>query len=633
MSLVQKIKEVSAKAIVELFKVSTSADDILVNQTKPEFEGDYTVVLFALVKQLRQSPEQLGKQMGDYLVEKNSDLFTAYNVIKGFLNLSVSDKYFTDFLSTNFANESIGRSSSTNKKIIIEYSSPNTNKPLHLGHLRNNFLGWSVAEILKANGNDVEKTCVVNDRGVHICKSMIAWEMFANGATPESTNIKGDHFVGDYYVKCENQIKAESDVLSANVLEENYAGILAESRQKLIELKELMSAAVGTSDKDKEKLQKMKDDFKEIIRANTPIMKKAQQMLVDWEKGKPEVIELWRKMNSWVYKGFDETYKRIGSDFDKTYYESETYLLGKRFVEQGLEQGVFYKKEDGSVWIDLTSEGLDEKLVLRKDGTSVYITQDLGLAEEKYKDFHYDQSAYVIADEQNYHMKVLELILKKLGKPYADGIFHLSYGMVDLPTGRMKSREGTVVDADDLVDEMVKEAEKKTKEKSKVEEFSEIELKDLYETLALGALKFYLLKVDPKKRMVFNPEESIDFHGFTGPFIQYTYARIKSILRKESVQSDAVIGNNLEKLEKELLLLLNQYSDIVQEAATQYSPAVIANYIYTVAQTYNTFYTAHSVLKAETEEKKQLRLRLCQLTSNVIKHAMSLLGIRVPERM
>jgi len=354
---------------------------------------------------------------------------------------------------------------------------------------------------------------------------------------------------------------------------------------------------------------------------------------VDWEDGKPEVISLWNKMNSWVYKGFDETYKRIGSDFDKTYYESETYLLGKKFVEEGLEQGVFYRKEDGSVWIDLTSEGLDEKLVLRKDGTSVYITQDLGLAEEKYKDFHYDQSAYVIADEQNYHMKVLQLILKKLGKPYADGIFHLSYGMVDLPTGRMKSREGTVVDADDLVDEMVKEAENKTKEKSKVEEFTNEELNELYEILALGALKFYLLKVDPKKRMVFNPEESIDFHGFTGPFVQYTHARIKSILRKEPAKSNNSITIKLEKLEKELLLLLEQYNDVIQQAGSEYSPAVIANYIYNVAQTYNTFYTVHSVLRAESEEKKQLRLQLCQLTANVIKNAMSLLGIRVPERM
>ncbi|HEY6954839.1 MAG TPA: arginine--tRNA ligase [Flavisolibacter sp.] len=592
MSLVQNIKEVSAKAIAELFKVDASAESILVNQTKPEFEGDYTVVLFALVKQLRTSPEQLGKQIGDYLIANNTELFTAYNVIKGFLNLTVADRYFNEFLSGSFENPSPVDASQTGRKVVVEYSSPNTNKPLHLGHLRNNFLGWSVAEILKASGNEVAKTCVVNDRGVHICKSMIAWEMFAGGATPETEGVKGDHFVGDYYVKFSNEHKKETE--------------------------ELVAAGQG----------------KEEAERNAPIMQRTQQMLVDWEKGKPEVIELWKRMNGWVYKGFDETYKRIGSDFEKIYYESETYLLGKRFVEEGLKEGVFYRKEDGSVWINLTDEGLDEKLVLRKDGTSVYITQDLGLADEKYKDFHYDQSIYIIADEQNYHMKVLELILKKLGKPYADGIFHLSYGMVDLPTGRMKSREGTVVDADDLVDEMVLEAEKKTKEKSKVEEFSEIELKELYETLALGALKFYLLKVDPKKRMVFNPEESIDFHGFTGPFIQYTYARIKSILRKEKAGNSQVTGTiGLLKLEKELLLLLDQYDDIVQQAAMEYSPAVIANYIYSVAQTYNTFYTAHSVLKAESEEKKQLRLQLCQLTSSVIQHAMSLLGIRVPERM
>jgi arginyl-tRNA synthetase len=592
MSLVQQIKEVSAKAIEDVFKISASADDILVNQTKPEFEGDYTVVLFALVKQLRQSPEQLGKQIGEYLVANNKELFTSYNVIKGFLNLSVSDQQFTNFLSKNFANTSIGKLSKTNKKIIIEYSSPNTNKPLHLGHLRNNFLGWSVAEILKANGNDVAKTCVVNDRGIHICKSMIAWEMFANGATPESTNTKGDHFVGDYYVKFSNEHKKETEEL----------------------------VAAGQSKEDAEK--------------NAPIMQKTQQMLLDWEKGKPGVIDLWRKMNGWVYKGFDETYKRIGTDFDKTYYESETYLLGKQFVQQGLEQGVFYKKDDGSVWIDLTNEGLDEKLVLRKDGTSVYITQDLGLAEEKYKDFHYDQSAYVIADEQNYHMKVLELILKKLGKPYADGIFHLSYGMVDLPTGRMKSREGTVVDADDLVDEMVSIAARHTQELGKVKDFTEDELKELYDVLGLGALKFYLLRVDPKKRMVFNPEESIDFHGFTGPFIQYTHARIKSILRREkAVSNQPSVFSNLLKLEKELLLMLEQYLTIIKQAADEYNPSVIAIYAFNVAKTYNTFYTEHSVLNAESEEKKQLRLQLCALTANVIKDAMSLLGIRVPERM
>lgn len=592
MSVVQKIKEVSAKAIEDIFKMPVVADDILVNQTKPEFEGDYTVVLFALIKQVKQSPEQLGKTIGDYLVEKNKDFFNGYNVIKGFLNLNVADNYFTEFLSQNFSNEKIGKIEKKNRKVIVEYSSPNTNKPLHLGHLRNNFLGWSVAEILKTTGNDVMKSCVVNDRGIHICKSMIAWEMFANGATPESTGTKGDHFVGDYYVKFSNEHKKETD--------------------------ELVAAG----------------EKKEEAERKAPIMQKTQQMLVDWENGKPEVMDLWKKMNGWVYKGFDETYKRIGTDFDKIYYESETYLLGRKFVEEGLQQGVFYRKEDGSVWIDLTDEGLDEKLVLRKDGTSVYITQDLGLADEKYKDFSYDQSVYVIADEQNYHMKVLQLILKKLGKPYADGIFHLSYGMVDLPTGRMKSREGTVVDADDLVEEMVSISAKHTQELGKVKDFTEEELKDLYDILGIGALKFYLLRVDPKKRMVFNPEESIDFHGFTGPFIQYTHARIKSILRKEPATGNGKLSmSSLLKLEKDLLVLLEQYSTIVKQAADEFNPSVIAIYAFNVAKAYNTFYTEHSVLNAESEEKKQLRLQLCQLAANVIKDAMGLLGIRVPERM
>ena len=589
MSIVQKIKEVSSKAIEDIYKVPSFSDDVLVNQTKPEFEGDYTVVLFALIKQLKRSPEELGKELGEYLVANNEDLFTAYNVIKGFLNLTVSSNYFIDFLTENYNQIKIEKRSP--KKVIVEYSSPNTNKPLHLGHLRNNFLGWSVAEILKANGNQVMKTCMVNDRGIHICKSMIAWEMFGNGATPESTGTKGDHLVGDYYVQFNDELKKET--------------------QELVE-----------AGKTKEEAER-----------SAPIMQKTQQMLVDWENGKPEVIELWKRMNSWVYKGFDETYKRIGTDFDKVYYESETYILGRKFVEKGLEKGVFFKKEDGSIWIDLTNEGLDEKLVLRKDGTSVYITQDLGLADEKYKDFPYDQSIYVIADEQNYHMKVLKLILKKLDKPYAGGILHLSYGMVELPSGRMKSREGTVVDADDLVDEMVNISAKHTQELGKVKDFTEEELKELYDTIGLGALKFYLLRVDPKKRMIFNPEESIDFHGFTGPFIQYTHARIKSILRKEQGTNYKIQDTSLLNLEKELLLLLEQYPTIVKQAAEEYNPSLIANYVYSIAKTYNTFYTEHSVLNAETEEKKQLRLRLCQLTANVIKDSMHLLGIKVPERM
>lgn len=634
MSLVATIKEAAVKSINEKYGITLSEYDITINQTKPEFEGDYTIVLFTLVKQLRKAPEQLGAELGEFLVSSQPSLFTGYNVIKGFLNLTVADACYTTFLQENFQNEKPGQKTVSVKKIMVEYSSPNTNKPLHLGHLRNNFLGWSVAEILKSTGNDVMKSCIVNDRGIHICKSMIAWELFGGGETPGSTGIKGDHFVGDYYVKCENGIKKEAEELTASLEAGDYSAFAEKEKQKLIALQEQAKGLTGTTDKEKEKLKKIKDDVKEIVRANTPIMKKAQEMLRDWEAGKPDVIDLWQKMNGWVYEGFDATYRRIGSDFDKIYYESETYLLGKKFVDEGLATGVLYRKDDGSVWIDLTDEGLDEKLLLRRDGTSVYITQDLGLAQQKYEDFPYEESFYVIADEQNYHMKVLQLILKKLGMPYADGIFHLSYGMVELPTGRMKSREGTVVDADDLVDEMVKQAERVTAEKSNIEDFGEQELYELYETIALGALKFFLLKVDPKKRMVFNPEESIDFQGFTGPFIQYTHARLKSILRKEEPNRQGTMGNKgLEPLEKELLLLLEQFSDVVQQAANEHNPSTIANYVYAVAKTYNSFYTAHSVLRAENEEKKQLRLQLCQLTANVIKSGMHLLGIRVPERM
>jgi arginyl-tRNA synthetase len=419
---------------------------------------------------------------------------------------------------------------------------------------------------------------------------MIAWELFADGATPENTGIKGDHLVGDYYVRFGAEHKKQMEALIAE----------------------------GQSKDEAER--------------NSSLMQKAQQMLVDWENGKPDVIDLWKKMNDWVYKGFDKTYKRIDADFDKVYYESETYLLGKRFVEMGVEKGVLYRKEDGSVWIDLTDEGLDEKLLLRKDGTSVYITQDLGLAQKKYEEYAYDQSIYVIADEQNYHMKVLKLILQKMGMPYADAIYHLNYGLVELPSGRMKTREGTVVDADDIINEMVSISAHHTQELGKVKDFTKEELKELYDIIGLGALKFYILRVDPKKRMVFNPEESIDFHGFTGPFIQYTHARIKSILRKEQAKKGKPQGSLL-KLEKELLLLLEQYPSIVKEAANEYNPSVIAVYIYNIAKTYNSFYTEHSVLNAESEEKKNLRLQLCALTAHVIANGMGLLGIKVPERM
>jgi arginyl-tRNA synthetase len=592
MNLVARIKEAAAKAIEDVYRIPAFADDILVNTTKPEFEGDYTVVLFSLVKSLRKSPEALGQELGEALIANNKTLFTGYNVIKGFLNLSITDAVLSKFLIEESSNIELGKQKATGQKVMVEYSSPNTNKPLHLGHLRNNFLGWSIAEILKANGADVTKTCIVNDRGIHICKSMIAWELFAGGATPQSTNSKGDHFVGDYYVRFNDAYKEE-----VNALVED-----------------------GMAKQEAEKV--------------APIMQKTQQMLVDWENGKPEVLELWNKMNSWVYEGFDTTYKRIGTDFHKTYFESQTYLLGKKFVEIGLEKGVFYKKDDGSVWVDLTDEGLDEKLVLRGDGTSVYITQDLGLAHQKYEEFHYDQSIYVIADEQNYHMKVLKLILKKLGMPYADGIYHLSYGMVELPSGRMKSREGTVVDADDLIDEMVRLCTVNTEQAGKVNDFTKEELIALNEMIAIGALKFFLLRVDPKKKMIFNPEESIDFHGFTATFIQYTHARIKSILRKENVANTTLnITAPLLKLEKELLLLLEQYPIIIKQAAMEYNPSQLAIYAFTVAKTYNAFYTEHSVMNAENEEKKSLRLQICHLTANIIKSSMQLLGIQVPERM
>ncbi len=596
MSVVLKIKEVTAVAINQLYGIDLLPVDILVNATKPEFEGDYTVVLFAFIKQLKKSPDALGQELGDHITTENQHLFTSFNVIKGFLNLTVADNYWLHFIGDQYKNISFGCAPANGQKVMVEYSSPNTNKPLHLGHLRNNFLGRSIAEILKANGNEVIKTCIVNDRGIHICKSMIAWEMFANGATPASTHTKGDHFVGDYYVKFNDEYKKEIDVLK-------------------------------TQGKTQEEAEK-----------EAPVMKATQQMLLDWEAGKPSVMELWSRMNSWVYEGFDATYKRIGSDFDKTYYESNTYLLGKDLVETGLAKGVFFQKTDGSVWIDLTADGLDEKLVRRKDGTSVYITQDIGLAEQKQKEFNAGQSIYVVGDEQNYHFKVLKLICQKLGLPSADGMYHLSYGMVELPTGKMKSREGTVVDADDLVDEMINIAKQKTEELGKVKDFTSQELEELYNTIGLGALKFFLLRVDPKKKMVFNPEESIDFHGFTGPFIQYTHARIKSILRKSGTIQKQETGNEqlgtaLLPLEKELAIHLEMFPVILNDAATEHDPSKVAIYIFNLAKIFNSFYTEHSIGNAETEEKKILRLQLSQLTAQVIKTGMNVLGINVPERM
>jgi arginyl-tRNA synthetase len=591
MSIVKSLQAAAVNSLNNLYNQAFTEKDFQINLTKPEFEGDYTVVLFSLLKKTGKSPEALGEELGNDLIKTNPILFTGFNIIKGFLNLSIADDFWLQLLHKNYNDICFGKHPMNGKKVMVEYSSPNTNKPLHLGHLRNNFLGWSVAEILKACGYEVFKSCIVNDRGVHICKSMIAWQMFANGATPQSTNTKGDHFVGEYYVKFND-----------------------EHKRQIAEL-----VAKGMLEKEAEK--------------EAPIMKATQQMLQDWEAGKPEVMELWKEMNSWVYAGFEVTYKNIGSDFDKTYYESNTYLLGKKIVQLGLDKNVFVKKEDGSVWIDLTADGLDEKLVLRKDGTSVYITQDIGLAQQKYEEYKIDESIYVIGDEQNYHMKVLKLIAQKLGVASADAIHHLSYGMVELPSGKMKSREGTVVDADDLVEEMINTSRRHTEELGKVKDFTADELVQLYKTIGLGAMKFYLLRVDPKKKMIFNPEESIDFHGFTGPFVQYTYARTRNIIRKNELNETFTASTTLLKSEKEILVLAEQYPAVILEAAKELDPSKIANFVFNLAKCFNSFLAEHSIANAESEEKKKLRLQLAMMMTNILKNGMQLLGAGVPERM
>jgi len=589
MNLITNIKQTTANCINSLYGITITPEQVLVNATKPEFEGDYTIVLFAFVKQLGKSPDALGNELGNAIKAAIPHLVTDFNIVKGFLNISISNDYWIEFIKTLNADNLVPTISNP-KKIMVEYSSPNTNKPLHLGHLRNNFLGWSIAEILSMQGNEVVKTCIVNDRGIHICKSMIAWQLFANGATPADTKQKGDHFVGDYYVKYNDAYKAEVEALVAK-------GMTKEEAEK-----------------------------------EAPIQRAAQEMLLKWEQGDAATMDLWKRMNTWVYAGFDETYQKIGSDFYKTYYESNTYLLGKELVEKGLDKKVFYQKEDSSVWIDLTADGLDEKIVRRKDGTSVYITQDIGLAEVKQKEFNTDASIYVVGDEQNYHFKVLKLICQKLGLPAADGIYHLSYGMVELPTGKMKSREGTVVDADDLVAEMIQISKEKTESLGKVSDFTPEQLTTLYNTIGLGALKFFLLRVDPKKKMIFNPEESIDFHGFTGPFIQYTHARIKSILRKTGTTTN-VQASTLFPLEKALIIALSNFPNTINEAAENLDPSKLAIYAFELAKLFNSFYTEHSINNAESEEKKQLRIQLAILTAATLSKAMRALGIDVPEQM
>ncbi|WP_223599802.1 arginine--tRNA ligase [Chryseobacterium sp. GVT01B] len=580
------IEEKLSEVILNVYQLKDIKLEVQENKT--EFEGDFTIVTFPLVKQLKKNPESIGVELGEALTEQ-TEIFESFNVVKGFLNVKVKNQLFVD----NF--RSVSKNFSTiekkNATVMVEYSSPNTNKPLHLGHIRNNLLGFSVAQILKEAGYDVIKTQIINDRGIHICKSMLAWEKFGNGETPETTNTKGDKFVGNYYVEFDKNYKKE--------------------------IAELVEQGVG----------------EEQAKKDAPVMKEAQKMLLDWENGEATVRALWEEMNSWVYKGFNETYKRLGVDFDQVQYESNTYILGKDLIQEGLDKGVLYQKEDGSVWCDLTDEGLDQKLLLRSDGTSVYMTQDLGTAVERFKDNNIQKLIYTVGNEQDYHFQVLFKILKKLGYEWADQLFHLSYGMVELPEGKMKSREGTVVDADDLMQEMYETAKSKAQELGKLETLSEEDKEISYETVGLGALKYFMLKVDPKKKMLFNPAESIDFNGNTGPFIQYTYARIQSLLSKAGTLQPETADIELNQSEKELIMQLTNFKTIVAKSAETLSPALVANYVYDLVKAYNSFYQNNPILNQEDENVKQFRLNISDITAKTIKKSLGLLGIGTVNRM
>lgn len=578
------------KCLSELY--SAEKQNIQFQKTRKEFDGDITLVVFPLLRASKKGPEETAEEIGNYLKEKVVEV-DAFNVVKGFLNLSISSDFWLNQFIEAYQTENFGivEVDENTPTYLVEYSSPNTNKPIHLGHLRNNFLGYSVAEIIKASGQHVKKVQVINDRGIHICKSMVAWQDFGNGETPESSGIKGDHLVGKYYVEFDKQYKKEIAELVTSGMEEKQA--------------------------EKE----------------SPIFKKAQQTLIKWEQKDEEVVDLWKKMNLWVYSGFDVTYKRLGVDFDKNYYESETYLRGKKEVEIGLEKEVFFKKEDGSVWIDLSDEGLDEKIILRSDGTAVYMTQDIGTAIQRHEDFGFSHMIYTVANEQDYHFKVLFLILDKLGYDWAKSCYHLSYGMVDLPTGKMKSREGTVVDADDFTQEMVDTSKSIAKELGKLDDLSEKQADELYEIVGLGALKYFLLKVDPKKHMLFNPEESIDFNGNTGPFIQYTFARIQSLIAKYNSEISDIKLIAINSEEKTLIKQILDFPNIIQEAAENYSPAVIANYTYELVKEYNSFYQNIPILNADDEKVKQFRVDLSAKVAEVVKNSMKLLGVQVPNQM
>ncbi|MBT0607396.1 arginine--tRNA ligase [Aequorivita echinoideorum] len=591
MKLQQKIESEIKNAVEKIY--GATLESVELQTTRKDFEGDITAVVFPMLRVVKGNPVQIGEAIGAFLVENVAEI-SKFNVVQGFLNLVLSDAYYLEFFNSVQDFSTFGKVPQGDTAIMVEYSSPNTNKPLHLGHVRNVLLGYSVAEIEKAAGKKVYKTQIINDRGIHICKSMLAWEKFGNEETPATTNLKGDKLVGNYYVKFDQEYKKEIQALKE----------------------------IGKTEEE--------------AKAQAPLIKEAQEMLRKWEAGDEETVALWNKMNGWVYAGFEETYKNIGVDFDFYYYESDTYLLGKDIIEEGIKKGVFFMKDDGSIWCDLTEEGLDEKLVLRSDGTAVYMTQDIGTAVQRVKD-HPDVGGmiYTVGNEQDYHFKVLFLILKKLGYSWAENLFHLSYGMVDLPSGKMKSREGTVVDADDLIEQMTETARKISEELGKIDDFSIEEKEALYKMIGLGALKYYILKVDPKKRILFNPEESVDFQGNTGPFIQYTYARIQSILRKAGKVSTALdlTSIKIHAKEKELIKIIQQYPDTIQLAAENYSPALIANYTYDLVKEFNSFYQNVPILATDNEQEKLFRIKLSAAVAEVIKSAFSLLGIDVPERM
>lgn len=584
----------AAEAVRQLWGAEVDASLLQVQITRKEFDGDYTLVVFPLLKMSHLAPEATGNAIGQWMLENVPEV-GGYNTVKGFLNISLSNVYWNEVFAEAFRNEDFGQLSATGKTIMVEFSSPNTNKPLHLGHVRNNLLGWSVSRLLEANGHKVLKVNLVNDRGIHICKSMLAWLKTANGETPETSGKKGDHLVGDCYVAFNDIYKKE--------VEELVAG--------------------GMSKEEAEK--------------NAPSLKEAQEMLLKWELGDPEVRALWEKMNSWVYDGFNKTYADLGISFDRIYYESQTYLLGKALVQKGLEMGVFERHEDGSVWCDLTADGLDQKLLLRSDGTSVYMTQDLGTAERRFEEYSLDELIYVVGNEQNYHFQVLKLILKKLGFDWSDNIYHLSYGMVELPEGKMKSREGTVVDADDLLEKMYNTAKETSLELGKLDDMSETEQDELFRMLSLGALKYFIIKVDPRKTMLFDPKESIDFNGNTGPFIQYTHARIKSILRKAKAQGIAwtSVSENVELNPKEvrIIKILNNFPNKIAEAGEAHSPAIVANYAYELAKEFNQYYHDTPILREENKAVLAFRLQLIELIARVLTKAMDILGIKLPERM